>query len=332
MTQEIKKPFFSIVIPVCRVEQFLEQCLRSVQEQDFGDFECIVVNDGSTGVNPQKLSMNQDRDFVPKIDISKVESHKQCAYITNFFTTSDNRFKYVSQENNGASSARNTGIEEAKGEWLIFIDSDDWITSDHLSKLSETIINNQEKDKIVLPYFVGTYCYNTGRVLERKLIPKSPNAANALIYPVIMSWNHAQKLEIVKQFNLRYNQKMGPGPKREGMITRYGHEDTFYGAQYLEVIESRYGHENIKVINTHQDTYRYRDLDFDQKAKMDSYEELDLYRDLLLNHMKQSKLKSLQDLSKIYPVWFGLWSKKGILDKIRKTYLTLKIRFITKSY
>lgn len=94
----IKK--ISIIVPVYNVEKYIEQCLLSIQNQSFRDFEVLIVNDGSTD---------------------------NSASICKRFCETDNRFMLYSQPNGGLSAARNTGIRRAQGELLLFVDSDDYI-------------------------------------------------------------------------------------------------------------------------------------------------------------------------------------------------------------
>lgn len=87
-------------MPVYNAEKSLNTCLKSIQDQTFKDFEVILVNDGS-------------RD----------KSKEICSE----FCKSDKRFKLIDQENGGPSSARNTGIDNARSKYLMFVDSDDFI-------------------------------------------------------------------------------------------------------------------------------------------------------------------------------------------------------------
>lgn len=96
----------SVIIPVYNAEPYLNRCIDSVLASAYSDFEIILVNDGSTDRSP---------------DICR-------AYAEN-----DIRVVFLSQENRGVSSARNLGLEAARGEWIIFLDSDDFITADYLS-------------------------------------------------------------------------------------------------------------------------------------------------------------------------------------------------------
>lgn len=124
---EIKNPKFSIIIPVYNVEKYLNQCLDSVFAQTFTDFEVICVNDGST-------------DGSLKI----LEEYK--AKYLNLVV--------ISQQNSGAAGARNTGIKIAKGKYICFFDSDDWIEHHCLKVLSD---NENNEDLI---------CFNGKRVFE----------------------------------------------------------------------------------------------------------------------------------------------------------------------
>ena len=101
----------SIVIPVYNAEKYLEQCLNSIKNQTYKNFEVILVNDGSID-HSESICM----DFV------KV----------------DTRFKYFTKVNGGASSARNFGLDNVTGDYTTFIDADDWVDENHL----EVLINN----------------------------------------------------------------------------------------------------------------------------------------------------------------------------------------------
>ena len=105
---------FSVVIPVYNVKDYLEKCVDSVLAQDCGDYEIILVDDGSTdGVSPELC----DR----------------------YALASPDRIRVIHQENQGLGGARNTGMEAARGEYLFFVDSDDRIVPHALSYLEGQI-------------------------------------------------------------------------------------------------------------------------------------------------------------------------------------------------
>jgi glycosyltransferase involved in cell wall biosynthesis len=108
-------PEISVIIPVYKVEKYLERCIDSVLAQTFVDFECILVNDGSPD---------------------------NCPLICDEYAKKDRRIKVVHKENGGVSSARNAGLDIAQGEWITFIDSDDWVDEEYLELMYNNAVKN----------------------------------------------------------------------------------------------------------------------------------------------------------------------------------------------
>lgn len=108
--------FFSIIIPVYKVEDYLHKCVNSILAQNFEDFEIILVNDGSPD---------------------------SCPSICDQYAIKDNRIKVLHKQNEGSSAARNDGIKVANGEYLIFVDSDDyWEGNNALKSIHKRLYNN----------------------------------------------------------------------------------------------------------------------------------------------------------------------------------------------
>ena len=105
--QEMKNKI-SIIVPIFNSEKYLTRCLVSLQNQTLGDYEVILINDGS-------------------ID------HSAC--ICNEFVQKDNRFRVIHKKNGGVSSARNIGLAVTQGEYVLFVDSDDYIDRHLLENL-----------------------------------------------------------------------------------------------------------------------------------------------------------------------------------------------------
>lgn len=99
-------PLISVIIPVYNAELTLERCVNSVLEQQFKDFELILIDDGSTDQSP---------------------------HICDTLSASDDRVKVIHKPNGGVSSARNVGLKHAEGTWITFIDADDGISGNFLS-------------------------------------------------------------------------------------------------------------------------------------------------------------------------------------------------------
>ena len=110
------KPLLTVVIPVYNVEKYLKRCIDSILVQEWKNYDILLVDDGSTDSSPQICD-----DYVKAYDFISV----------------------IHKENGGLSEARNTGISNAKGEYVYFPDSDDWIESSTFSDLAEVI----ESDK-----------------------------------------------------------------------------------------------------------------------------------------------------------------------------------------
>lgn len=108
-------PEVSVVVPVYNVEKWLPKCIDSILCQTYKDFELILINDGSTDGS---------------LDICRT------------FEAKDNRVRVIDGPNKGSSAARNTGLELARGEWIIFCDSDDWWDLQLLEKLHTAAIEN----------------------------------------------------------------------------------------------------------------------------------------------------------------------------------------------
>lgn len=104
----IKSPCVSILIPVYNAEKYIDRCLDSILKQTFGDFEAIVVNDGS-------------KDRTEELILQKVKI--------------DKRIRCITTENKGVAAARQEALRNATGEYVIFVDGDDWIESDMLEDM-----------------------------------------------------------------------------------------------------------------------------------------------------------------------------------------------------
>ena len=90
----------SIIVPIYKVEDYIRECIDSILAQTYPDFELILVDDGSPD---------------------------SCGRICDDYANRDNRIKVVHKVNGGLTSARNAGLEVAKGEWIMHVDGDDWI-------------------------------------------------------------------------------------------------------------------------------------------------------------------------------------------------------------
>lgn len=141
-------PLISVIVPVYNVEKYLEKCILSILHQTYSRLQIILVNDGS-------------------VDNSVAICEK--------YATLDNRIVFVSQENKGQAAARNCGLMYANGEYISFIDSDDYIDSDFY----ETCLREMsENDMLALGY---RKVDGNGKVLHQRQLKKSPAATMVLV-------------------------------------------------------------------------------------------------------------------------------------------------------
>ncbi|MDD6812335.1 MAG: glycosyltransferase family 2 protein [Lachnospiraceae bacterium] len=115
MQNQKELPLISIIIPVYNVEKYLTRCLESVVAQTYSNLEIILVDDGSTD-----------------------NSGKVC----DKYQEIDSRIKVVHKKNGGVSDARNEGIDEACGEYIAFVDSDDWVTRNYIENMYAILVKN----------------------------------------------------------------------------------------------------------------------------------------------------------------------------------------------
>lgn len=146
------KDLISVIVPIYNVSPYLRLCLESIEKQTYQHFEVLLINDGS-------------RDNSKDICLE--------------FAERDKRFKFIEQQNAGLSAARNTGILNAKGEFLTFIDGDDFIESNYLEELYGTALKNNSE--IVVGsykrfneednnYYIHVFDYWEEHYLNRELI------------------------------------------------------------------------------------------------------------------------------------------------------------------
>lgn len=206
------KPLVSIIIPVYNAEKYMNRCLDSCSAQTYGNIEVLMINDGSDDC-----------------------SEKICRE----YSQKDKRFITLSQENKGVSEARNNGIMHAKGKYITFADSDDWLAPDAVSEYVERAV--EDKTDFVIAGFL--------RVINDVTIPMSDIKEDLLItrehfaecmadapadfyYGVV--WNKLYRAEIIKQHHIFFS------PRFKWC------EDFLFNLEYLQYITNEYCISTIK--------------------------------------------------------------------------------------
>lgn len=236
---------FSIIIPIYNIEGYIQKCVKSILSQTFQDYEIILVNDGST-----------DNSGMICDEISK----------------QNNKIKVIHQKNGGLSSARNTGIRNSQGKFLMFIDGDDFLNNENcLKKLNESINRSRESD--IIQYKMKYYYEQNNKYVSLKDLPNLPDTQSknekisTLIKEGCLSVSACDK--IVKRKVIEENQLFF----EEGLLS----EDIKWSLKLYHVIN------NIFIIN----------------------EEIYVYRQQRANSITtKTNQKSIESLLKIIQYWY----------------------------
>ena len=166
----------SVIVPVYNVSRFLPECIESVINQTYGDFELILVDDGST-------------------DGSGI--------ICDNYASKDNRIIVLHKTNGGLTSARNAGLSTASGEWIMHLDGDDWIEPDMLFEFVATA--DREKADLVEGSFRKVW--DNGKVLEYSLpydhTDKETLLKSYMAYSWTTIWGGMAKKSLYDQYGLK---------------------------------------------------------------------------------------------------------------------------------
>ena len=180
----------SIIIPVYNAERTLRKCIDSIMVQEYKDFELILIDDGSKDMSSQ---------------------------ICDEYAAKDKRIKVIHKQNGGVSSARNAGLEIAQGQWITFVDSDDYISDHYLFDLKDSMA-----DLVIceICYLVGNKFTDSLNVIECKDLTLIHFIRDYLNNPILRApWAKFYRCELVG--NIRFHEDMKIG------------EDACFVFQYL---------------------------------------------------------------------------------------------------
>ncbi|MBQ7999661.1 MAG: glycosyltransferase family 2 protein [Ruminococcus sp.] len=195
------QPLVSVVIPVYNAENYIRTCIEQILSQTYKNMEIIFVDDGSTD-NSRRICLE--------------------------YADKDSRIVVYSKENGGVSSARNMGIEKATGDFLLFLDSDDWLENDAISKLVSACTENTA-DVVIFEYSVdypdGRKVVHTHKNLEGKM-----SVCDAVFHSIVGTnrfvWSKFYKRSAIK--NIRFDETIHHG------------EDTLFACLVMAECRSAY--------------------------------------------------------------------------------------------
>lgn len=198
----------SIIIPVYNKEKYIEKLINSIEKQTYTNYEIIIVNDGSTD-----------------------KSLEICERLAK----ERNKIKLITQKNKGVSTARNTGIENASGDNIIFVDADDILEETYLEDLSKEI---EKFDLVICGYYLLNEKLNKNTI---RVFDKAQKEQIVGIQETIsiwkkellnILWNKIFKASIIKKYDVKFIPEISLG------------EDTLFVLEYLKHINTK-----IKILN-----------------------------------------------------------------------------------
>lgn len=202
----MNSPLISIIIPIYNMEKLLPRCLDSILRQTYTTLEIILVNDGS-----------QDSS----------------ADICNEYAQKDSRFKVIHKQNAGVSAARNSALDIASGEYISFVDSDDWL-EDNMYQILIANINQETTD------IIRFNAYKEKNILNKTHLKgnyEGENMVDNVILPMIgaeklfgmflmgVPWTYLFRRNIIEQNNIRFNINLRRSEDRLFCITTMLHAD-----------------------------------------------------------------------------------------------------------
>lgn len=173
-------PKVSVIIPVYNAEKYLNRCVDSVLKQDFKDFELLLIDDGSTDAS---------------------------GAICDAYGASDARVRVIHKENSGVSDSRNLAMKEARGEYLQFLDSDDWITTEATGLLVRAATEN-DCEMVIADFYrvIGERVSPKGKIDEDGVLSREEFALEMMENPADfyygVLWNKLYRRSIIAQYDL----------------------------------------------------------------------------------------------------------------------------------
>lgn len=199
------RPIISVIVPVYNTEKFIDRCIDSLLGQSFENFELIMVNDGSR-------------------DSSGVICKK--------YALKDKRIRVVDKKNEGVSAARNTGLDSANGDWIVFVDSDDYVERGYIESLFKTVQKGKMKfgmtglTKISVD---GTVIYSPDTIKKYTL---DRDACIEMLFSYSNGywgyvWGKIYNRQILRKHNIKFRNNI------------YFNEDRLFCLEYLSVLNAK---------------------------------------------------------------------------------------------
>lgn len=259
---------FSIIIPVYNAEKYIEKCINSILEQTYKNIEIIVVDDGSTD-----------------------NSYYICRSLKN------DQIKIISTDNLGVSNARNIGIQNATGDYLIFVDCDDWLEDTAIQHFFEIFNNSKNNYDLIISEMA--LIKDTMKKINKCNMANNDYEIEDLFSKLLKNkksierinsvCGKAYKMDIIKNNNIRFDENIQIG------------EDLLFNIKYLKNVKNiRWSNEvtyNYFIDNNKSVTKKYIENKYDQLMKIN-----DEFNNFL-NKFKNKKILKLAKYIRIKNVY-----------------------------
>ena len=285
----MENPKVSIIVPVYKVEKYLEKCLESILSQTFTDFECILVDDCS----PDK-----------------------CPEICDEYVKKDSRVKVIhNKQNQGSVEARRTGLNESKGAYILFIDSDDWIEEEMVERLYTRAINNN-CDIVYCDFDEFSGFQENGKrvinnIFDMRKMEKTDIVITLLRNQLFSIWNKLFKRELFENI-------IFPG-------YQYGEDAVLCTQLFLKAENIGYEYSILYHYRRHPDSITLRnDRNSEKIRRKELYNNFSVIREILLLREDYDKYKNTINRIMKWAAHGTLWKlvinfvPYGILKKYRQ--------------
>ncbi|MGN0383573.1 MAG: glycosyltransferase family 2 protein [Eubacterium sp.] len=309
------EPLISVVVPIYKVEDYISRCVDSIINQTYKNLEIILVDDGSPD---------------------------NCPQLCDEYAKKDNRIKVIHKINGGLSDARNAGMKVSTGEYISFIDSDDYITFDFLETLYNTMIteNSDIVECCVVKFYEDNHFdeYNDDFSIENygivdglsALISENPFKQHV--------WNKLYKTDLVMDISFAVGklnedefwtyQVFGKAER----ITKINKTMYYYFQRSSSIMGNTYNLKRLDALEGKANRQKYIDIYFPElslKSKIDLYGSCIFAYQCVLKYMSGKDKKKAKSIINEYRGNYNLTFTeiKNITDSSKKYYLLSKINF-----
>jgi glycosyltransferase involved in cell wall biosynthesis len=246
----VVSPVISVIVPVYNSEKYLHKCIDSILSQSFTNFELLLVDDGSQDCSGE---------------------------ICDEYTVKDSRVRAFHKANSGVSSARNLGIENANGEWVVFVDSDDWCEPKYLEdffssnfdvQTDDLVIQGRKENDAIVPLKSGIYTdiskgLSSNNLLTFgapycKLYSRDLINKNNIRFPLDYSYGedtvfffhvlyHIKRLIIIEKYNYHYIKASDSSLSRKDHDFDHLEKFMIDSMNYIKAIDDKYKANNSLV-------------------------------------------------------------------------------------